>query len=173
MIRYFLALGCFSFSLTFAQPGKSKYTIEDADEHYQHHNYLMALPVYKELLKTDKNNASIQYKIAECYLNTHINKTEAIKYLEFCVKDPKVESNVWLRLGHAYRLSNKIEDAITAFEKFKSLEPKKKKIADRELEICANAKLLMRNPVNVSFTNLGKEINSLALLHCSIFRSAT
>lgn len=160
MFKYFIALSCFSFSLAFAQPGKTKYDIADADEHYSHHNFLMALPIYKELLKTDKNNASINYKIAECYLNTHINKSEAIKYLEFCAKDPKVESNVWLRLGHAYRLSNKLDEAIKAFEKYKVLEPKKKKDAERQLEICNNAKSLMLNPVNVSFTNLGKEINS-------------
>lgn len=160
MFRYFLVLSCVvSSSIAFAQTSK-KYDIADADEHYSHHNYLMALPMYKELLKNDKNNASIQYKIAECYLNTNINKSEAIKYLEFCTKEPKVEANVWLRLGEAYRLSNKIDEAIKAFEKYKELEPKKKKIADRQLEICANAKTLMLNPVNVSFTNLGKEINS-------------
>ncbi|MES2513758.1 MAG: tetratricopeptide repeat protein [Bacteroidota bacterium] len=159
MFKYFIALGCILWcSAIFAQSKNG--SIEDADEHYSHHNYLMALPVYKNLLKTDKNNASIQYKIAECYLHTNINKSEAIKYLEFCTKDPKVEPNVWLRLGHAYRLSNKIDEAVKAFEKFKELEPKKKKVADRELEICANAKMLMRNPVNVSFTNLGKDINS-------------
>ncbi len=160
MFKYFLAISCFSFSIAMAQPGKAKYDIADADEHFSHHNFLMALPIYKELLKGDKNNQSIHYKIAECYLNTNINKSEAIKYLEFCAKDPKIESNVWLRLGYAYRLSNKIDDAIKAFNKYKELEPKKKKIADRELEICNNAKALMLNPVNVSFTNLGKDINS-------------
>jgi tetratricopeptide (TPR) repeat protein len=160
MFKYLIALGCIlSCSTLFAQSSKSG-TIEDADEHYGHHNYLMALPVYKNLLKTDKNNATIQYKIAECYLNTNINKAEAIKYLEFCTKEPKVEPIVWLRLGHAYRLTNKIDDAIKAFEKYKELEPKKKKAAEREIEICNNAKALMLNPVNVSFTNLGKDINS-------------
>ena len=110
MFRYFLVIGCFTFSVAFSQTSKVKGDITDADEHFSHHNYLMALPIYKELLRTDKNNASIQYKIAECYLNTNINKSEAIKYLEFCAKDPKVESKVWLRLGEAYRLSNKIDD---------------------------------------------------------------
>lgn len=160
MFRFFFITSCFLVSISFAQPGKTKYEIADADEHYNHHNFLMALPIYKELLKADKNNASIQYKIAECYLNTNINKSEAIKYLEFCAKEPKAESNVWLRLGEAYRLSNKIDDAIKAFEKFRDLEPKKRKIADRQLEICNNAKKLMLTPVNVSFTNLGKDINS-------------
>jgi hypothetical protein len=160
MIKFFLIISFFNVSLSFAQSSKIKDDITDADEHYLHHNYLMALPIYIELLKTDKTNPSIHYKIGECYLNTNINKSEAIKYLEFCAKDPKVESIVWLRLGHAYRLSNKIDDAIIAFEKYKSLEPKKKKEAERQLEICNNAKSLMLNPINVSFTNLGKEINS-------------
>lgn len=160
MFRYFiLIISFFCSSIVFAQPGKH-YEIADADEHFSHNNFLMALPIYKELLKADKNNATIQYKIAECYLNTRINKMEAIKYLEFCVKDPKVQTDIWLRLGQAYRLANKIDDATKAFQKYKELEPKKKKLAERELEICNNAKSLMKNPVNVSFTNLGKDINS-------------
>jgi hypothetical protein len=160
MFKYLLILTCFFNScIVFAQSSKH-YEIADADEHFSHNNFLMALPIYKELLKTDKNNTAIHYKIAECYLNTRINKTEAIKYLEFCVKDPKVNSDVWLRLGQAYRIANKIDEAINAFEKYKVLEPKKKKVAERQLEICSNAKSLMRSPVNVSFTNLGKDINS-------------
>lgn len=148
-----------SFFNTLAQSSK-RYDIADADEHYKHKNYLMALPIYKELLKKDKKNASIQFKIAECYLNTNINKTEAIKYLEFCTKEPKVESIVWLNLGKAYRLASKLDDAIATFEKYLEQEPKKKKEVEREIEMCRNAKKLMLNPVNVSFTNLGKEINS-------------
>ena len=160
MFKFFFTISYFSFLLSVAQPTKIIYDITDADEHFNHRNYLMALPVYQELLKEDINNSTIQYKIAECYLNTHINKFEAIKYLEFCVQDVKIEPRVWLRLGEAYRLSYRIDDAIKAFEKYKALEPKKKKIADREIEICNNAKSLMLNPINVSFTNLGKEINS-------------
>lgn len=160
MLRYLLLLTCFfCSSIVFAQASKH-YEIADADEHFSHHNFLMALPIYKELLKTDKNNIDIHYKIAQCYLNTHINKSEAIKYLEFCVKDPKVQPEVWLKLGEAYRIANKIDEAVKAFEKYKVLDPKNKKVAERQLEICNNAKSLMRNPVNVSFTNLGKEINS-------------
>jgi tetratricopeptide (TPR) repeat protein len=160
MKKILLIISFFSVSFSFAQSSKMKYDITDADEHYSNHNYLMALPIYLELLKTDETNPSIHYKIAECYLNTNINKSEAIKYLEFCSKNPKVESIVWLRLGYAYRLSNKIDDAISAFEKYKAMEPEKKKEAERQLEICNNAKSLMLNPINVSFTNLGKEINS-------------
>ena len=143
----------------YSQPGK-KYEVADADEHYNHHNFLMALPIYKELLKGDKNNADINFKTGLCYLNTNINKAEAIKYFEACTKSAKPNNEAWYYLGNAYRLGNKIDEAIKAFEKYRELEPKKKKITDRQIEICNNAKALMINPVNVSFVNLGKEINS-------------
>lgn len=160
MFKYLVFICVLSYSFAYSQKAKVVYDIDDANEHYNHKNYLMALPIYKELLNQDNTNTTIHYKIAECYLNTHINKAEAIKYLEFCVKDPKVKSAVWLRLGEAYRLANKIDEAIKAFETYKQLEPKKKKETDREIEICKNAKTLIQNPVNVVFTNLGKEINS-------------
>lgn len=160
MLKHFIIVVCFIFpTVVLGQPGKH-YEMADADEHMSHANFLMALPIYKELLKKDKNNADLQYKIAICYLNTNINKTEAIKYLEFCTKDPKASSETWFKLGEAYRLSNKLDDAINAFKKYGELEPKKKKIWEREIEICNNARNLMANPINVSFTNLGKEINS-------------
>lgn len=160
MLKYFVIIALALTTITsFSQTGK-RYEIADADEHFGHNNFLMALPIYKELLKQDKNNVEIQYKIAQCYLNTHINKVEAIKYLEFCTSSNKAPNEAWLKLGHAYRLAYKIEDAIKAFEKYAQLEPKKKKIIDREIEICRNATLLMKDPKNVSFTNLGKEINS-------------
>ena len=160
MVRYFLIFGFVFFGFNLLSQKSKKFEREDADEHFGHHNYLMALPIYKEVLKKDKENSDLQYRIAECYLNTNLNKAEAIKYLEFCSNVPKFTTEVWLKLGNAYRIANKLAEAKNAFEKYKELEPKKKKIADREIEICNNAKSLMLNPVNVSFTNLGKELNS-------------
>ena len=160
MVRYFLIFCFVFFGFNLLSQKSKKFEREDADEHFVHHNYLMALPIYKEVLKKDKENSDLQYRIAECYLNTNLNKAEAIKYLEFCSNVPKFTTEVWLKLGNAYRIANKLAEAKNAFEKYKELEPKKKKIADREIEICNNAKSLMLNPVNVSFTNLGKELNS-------------
>ena len=154
-----LFCGVLLLTSVYSQPGR-KYEVADADEHYSHHNFLMALPIYKELIKADKNNADLNFKAGMCYLNTNINKAEAIKYFEVCTKSAKADNEAWYHLGRAYRLGNKIEEAIKAFEKYRELEPKKKKMADREIEICNNAKALMINPVNVSFVNLGKEINS-------------
>lgn len=160
MIKYFYIISYFFCSFSLLAQTAKRYDVTDGDEHMNHGNYVMALPIYKEVLKKEKDDANLHFKIAECYLNTNINKTEAIKYLEFCANAPKPSPEVFLKLGQAYRLANKLSEAIKAFEKFKELDPKQKKIADRQIEICNNAKALMLNPVNVSFTNLGKEINS-------------
>ena len=139
---------------------KKQYNIEDADEHFGHGNFLMALPIYKEIYKKDQTNVALNLKIADCYLNTHINKTEAIKYLEFCTKSAKPSAEMFFKLGKAYSLAYKLDNAITAYETSLSMDSKRKKNIDRQIEACNNAKKLIKHPVNVSFTNMGKDINS-------------
>jgi hypothetical protein len=137
-----------------------KQDIYDADEHFKHKNYLMAIPIYKAELKKDKNNKKIKYNLGICYLNTKINREESIKYFEDYSKEDKGEDEVWINLGRAYLLNNRIDDAIAAFEKFKSLKPKEAKKVQRYLENCSNAAKFIDGPSNVTFQNLGKEINS-------------
>lgn len=133
-----------------------------ADELFDHKNYLMAIPIYKELLKKEPDNKYIKPRLAVCYLNTNQNRAEPIKLLEELVKDEKNDIENWYYLGTAYHLNNQIDKAIEAYEKYISLKPKKSDIekAKRKLEQCQNAKKLMANPINVTFFNLGPEINS-------------
>jgi hypothetical protein len=138
----------------------SRFTqIEDADEHLKHRNYLMAIPIYKEELKKDWNNVRIKYKLGICYLNTRLNHEEAVPYLEQASRDARTEDEVWMHLGRAYMLVNRIEDAIACFEKYKTKYPKKTEPVKR-LRECANALEFMRNPSRVTFQNLGPAINS-------------
>lgn len=144
----------------FSQSKGGKTTIDDADEHYNHKNYLMALPIYLAEYKKDWELKKIKYKIGVCYLNTKINRQEAIKYLEQYTKEPKCDEEAWIDLGRAYMVNNKIEDAITAFEKFIELKPKGETQVARLIQQCKNALKLINDPINVTFQNLGKEINS-------------
>jgi hypothetical protein len=143
-----------------AQPKGKKPEIEDADEHFKHGNYVMALPIYRDIFKLEKDNKKVEYKLGLCYLNTNYNRTEAVKLLEDVTKDPKCDEEAWYNLGHAYHLAGKIDDAIGAFEKYKKLEPKKAAETDRQIGMCQNAKMFMSMPVNVTFVNLGKDLNS-------------
>lgn len=154
-----IILGFFVSSYGFSQPAKFT-TIEDADEHFKHGNYFAAIPVYKSELKKEPDDARIKYKLGVCYLNTRINREEAVAMLEAASKDPKLDEDVWMDLGKAYHLTNRLEDAISAFEKFSELKPKRAPEVERNIEQCENAQKMMKKPVNVSFQNLGKEINS-------------
>ena len=142
-----------------AQPAGMKF-VEDADEHFRHNNFISAIPIYKNELKKDPDNLQVKYKLGLCYLNTRINRAQAILLLEEIAKNEQADEEVWLHLGRVYHLSNRIEDAIAAYEKFIRLRPRQADEAEHLLEQCQNAQELMKRPVNVSFQNLGKDINS-------------
>lgn len=154
-----LVILCLSLNL-FSQSKSKKQDIDDANEHFKFKNYLMAIPIYKAELKKDRDNKKIKYNLGICYLNTKINREEAIKYFEDYSNDSKSDEDVWINLGRAYMLNNRIHDAITAFEKYKNLKPKDADKVKRYLENCDNALKFMNAPSNVTFQNLGKEINS-------------
>ena len=151
----FLGLGGFSQTVN----GK-KTEIEDAHEHFNNSNFLMAIPIYKVELKKDPDNKKIKYKLGICYLHTRINYSQAITYLEDYSRESKADDDVWYYLGRAYQLNNKLAEAITAFQKYKGLKPKRAIEIDRYIEQCDNAIKFMRKPSNVTFQNMGKEINS-------------
>lgn len=144
-------------ALACSQPAKFT-QIEDADEHLKYHNYMMAIPVYKAELKKDWKNTKIRYKLGICYLYTRINYDEAVTFLEEASKDPHIEDEVWMYLGRAYMLTNRIDEAISCFEKYKQKYPKKPEPLKR-LQECANAHEFMRTPSKVTFQNLGPLIN--------------
>lgn len=135
-------------------------SIDDAEEHFSHKNYVMAIPIYKNELKKDPLNIKIKYRLGICLINTKINRQEAVKFLEEYTKEPKADEEAWIALGRAYHLTNKIESAIKAFNKFAELKPKRADEVANYLRQCKNAQELIASPVNVTFMNLGKDINS-------------
>lgn len=145
------------------RPIKGKWEPEDAAEHFKNHNYIMALPMYKELVKREPNETDYQYRLAFCYLHTYIDKAAAVPYLEKAAKDPKCKPDTWFWLGKAYHLAGKYDDAVKAFSKYKELVPKDKLELDKTdhlIDQVNNAKELTKYPVNVTFTSAGPEINS-------------
>lgn len=151
----------FLFSSGFSQTLNGKKTeIEDAHEHFNKNNFLMAIPIYKVELKKDPDNKKIKYRLGICYLHTRINYGQALTYLEEYSKTPKADEDVWLYLGRAYQLNYKLAEAIGAFQKYKALKPKQGAEMERYIDQCENAIKFMRKPANVTFQNMGKEVNS-------------
>src|SRR5436190_6428306 len=159
MRRLLLLFGLFSAFALQSQP-KGFTFVEDGDEHFRHRNFLSAIPIYSKELKNDPENLKVKYRLGLCYLNTRINRQQAISLLEEVSRNPDIDEDVFIHLGKAYLLSNRIDEAIVTFEKFAFLKPRRADEVEHYLEQCQNALEMMTNPVNVSFQNLGKEINS-------------
>lgn len=139
-------------------------------------NFYEALDIYQEFLKNSANNANLNFKIGYCYLNTALEKSKAIPYLEFAVKhtsksykgsdvrETKAPIESFFYLGKAYRVNYRFNDAIRVFTELKEIIParEKKFIAEinHEINYCKTAKKLVRKPVEMTVSNLGKQINT-------------
>lgn len=148
--------------LTFAQPKTGKVVDPgDAKEHFSHNNFFAAIPIYKQLLKEEPTNLDYNHKLGLCYLRTNINKSLAIPYLETASKQAKADKQIMFDLGLAYQYAGKFDDAIKSYDKFKvGLKGPELEKVDHQIETCENGKEYVKHPINVTFLNLGKEINS-------------
>ncbi|MBN2730724.1 MAG: PD40 domain-containing protein [Bacteroidales bacterium] len=137
-------------------------SLKAARGYFQYQNFKDAMAEYLKLSETDSTNMEYHHNIGLCYLYTNIDKTLAIPYLEWVVEQEKFDPNAWYDLGRAYQYAYRFDDARRAFKKFISSGEKDMNpiSAKRQLEICDNAEKIIASPLNVTFTNLGEDINS-------------
>ncbi len=146
----------------FAQAKPEKFIDpREAKEHFNHHNFFAAIPVYKKLVKQEPSNFEYNHHLGLCYLYTNINKALAIPYLVAASKAQKAEKQVWYDLGLAYQYASQFDDAIKAYNTYKvGLSGKELEKVEHQIETAENGKEYVKHPVNITYTNLGKEVNS-------------
>ena len=124
-------------------------------------DYNHALEEYLKLYSSKKNDIEINFNIGLCYLNVNDDKSKAVPFLEFCYSKGGYKDELLLNLAMAYTYAYKFDDAIKFFNEYrKKVGPKKYEQIDHYIENCESAKELIKHPLNVTFENLGKEINS-------------
>ncbi|MBL4656990.1 MAG: PD40 domain-containing protein [Flavobacteriales bacterium] len=125
-------------------------------------NYRGALERYLEALKKDPSNLSHQYIIAQCYLNINDDKSEALTYLEAVWKEDQSNVEVLYDIGRTHHFAMDFDKAIKAFNDYKDLTKDLSKIEDvnRRIKMCHTGKELIKFPLDVTFENLGKKVNS-------------
>ena len=132
----------------------------DAKEHFKFGNFNDALKVYVKLMEKEPKNIDYPYKAGLCILFTARDKNEAVKYLEKAA-ERKSDPDVYFYLGKAYHLVLKLDEALTALEKYKSLgEGTKQAEVDRIVEMVKNAQKQITSPIDVTFENVGDKINT-------------
>jgi len=126
--------------------------------------YLLALNDYYYLYLDDSTNVDHKYHLAICYLNTNIEKHKAIPLLKSITSLEEFDHQTWYDLGRAYQYAYQFNDAIDAFKQFLHIveadDDKNDIPAERQIQICQNAKELTKDTLNVHIENLGSDINS-------------
>lgn len=144
------------------QPSVFKADPDAAKTFFNNKNYFSAIKVYQLLLKKEPNNVEYNQMIAKCYMLSNSIKAKAIPHLEFSLKQEKYPDDILLDLGRAYHFSNRFDDAIKSYNKYKEKVMSDKKelaLVSRYIEQALNGKELVRRPLNVVFENLGKNVN--------------
>ena len=138
--------------------------INKAEEAINNSNYESALDELLPILESDPKNPHINYDIAVCYLNTNINKTKAIPYLEIASRSTHADPNTLYLLARAYHFAYRFDEAIKCYTQFKTNRKgnaENLKDVDHQIQDCINGKELIKFPVNCTFENLGATINSI------------
>jgi outer membrane protein OmpA-like peptidoglycan-associated protein len=175
---FLLAFILLSTGFSFSQEktsGEIKELFNDAEFFFAQEEYSDALIDYVDLYNNGyKENANINYRIGICYLNLAGQKEKAIPYLleavknvskkynESSLKQKTVPFDAYLFLGNAYRVNNRLNDAISAYTRYKELTGTADGVeyANQQISACNTAIRYMSNPLNIRFTNLGDSVNT-------------
>ena len=134
-----------------------------------------SIKIWDELYSLDSTNRNVAYKLGYCYLKTANEKKNALPYLESAVVD-KIAKNydafdpledrapleAYYYLGHSYHLDYQLDRSIDTYNMFLAKVSSKhymKRFAERQIEMCKNAKYQIANPKNYLISNIGTVIN--------------
>jgi tetratricopeptide (TPR) repeat protein len=134
-----------------------------AEEAFESENYFEAIVQYEKLLETDPDNIDFNINLGLSYLRTNIDPKEALPYLLVAARDPKCPTYVYPELARAHMFHLEYEEALRNLEKFEAkggVKRKNRDDFDRLVANCNAALDLLKYPVDVTFKNLGPEVNS-------------
>lgn len=150
-------------TLTFNAIAQEKEISKLANNFFEKENFIYALPEYLKLLEIDSTNLTYNYRVGVCYLNTNIDKTKSINYLEKVVQFEKSNPTALYLLGRAYHFAYRFNDAVAMYQKFRAVNKGNVieiEDVEKQIEYCYNAFEIMKFKLDVTFKNLGQHINS-------------
>lgn len=160
MSVFLIRLLCFFSFFLAASPLSFCQDSGEAKKKFQAGNYEGALTEYLKLLQEKPTSMEIHRFIGYCYLQLHGDKTRAIPYLEKFRKEKKFRKYLQ-ELGYAYELAGRYDDALAVYNDILTSPSKgQEQIANLHIDYCNRAKEAIQHPVNVTFKNLGKRVNS-------------
>lgn len=160
---YILALFIVTIISTSIFAQKLNYEIsENAGKMYGFKNYERAVELYRSKYKKNMKDIKAKYRFGVCLIYTY-DIADGIKLLESVTKEATTPAEVWFHLARGYHLSNRYDKATTLYKKYIATSGAKPELiekSNRNIEMCVNAKIIIKKPLNISFENLGKRVNS-------------
>lgn len=149
----------------------------DAEFFLLNEDYSEALANYQQIYRRGyQENANINFRIGQCYLNIPGEKEKAITYLEKAVKgadakyvegmfkETRAPYDAYYYLGNAYRINNQFDKALINYDIYKKFyegkDAERIKVANQEIEACKYAVAQILKPENVYTMELGRPIST-------------
>ncbi len=155
--------------------GEFRKTFLDAEYFFLTEEYEEAVYLYSELLKIDPSNSNLHFLTGACYLSMYGQKKKAIPYLEEAVlnisagyregsyKERDAPREALFALARAYHIDYQLDKAIEYYERYRNVMIKKNfadiEYVNKQIKSCELARFMINHPVEVSFHNLGGDLN--------------
>lgn len=163
LFAYIALFLCPSFGAVDAMAEASKKEIQQYEKAVILMNegrYSEALPIFKQLVRNNKNFVDASWSLAELYglMGDDGKRIQALQY----VAKPKVERywNSMMRLAAAYHETCNYQEAINVYKQVPSSEFGYYKMAQPKIAECEAAIKLMESPVPYVASNMGPNINT-------------
>src|SRR6218665_101699 len=132
---------------------------------YEEGLYLMALPIFEDILTHHPNEEFIQYSYAKCAIYRSDKHEDAYKYLSAIYAKNKRVEEIDYDLARAAHYTTKLDEALTAINAYlgkKKLKPENKTKGELLKRYILNAQYYVASPTGAKVNNAGDAINTVA-----------
>ena len=133
--------------------------VKEAAYQFKVENYQAALKMYLNAYKRDTGNVDINYSIGVCRTKTNSAPDQALPHLLKAESKYGQEGDFLLALAKAYFFNYKFDKARETLNKA-AVKLKGNAEVDMLKNYIDNAEKMVKSPIDVTFVNLGKGINS-------------
>ncbi|HSK74771.1 MAG TPA: tetratricopeptide repeat protein, partial [Pyrinomonadaceae bacterium] len=106
------------------EPENHYYLLALGDIYRAQKNYRNALLAYKRAIEKEPNNPDAYYFIAEAHFNLNDNAEQGISALEAIKRGTKYPGEAWFYVGDALQKGGKITEAVEAYQRAITANPK-------------------------------------------------
>lgn len=183
--RVFLLTVAFSLSgWLFGQEETPEELFEDGDYFYAREEFAEAAYLYSQVLRFEPENHNVHFKLGLALLSVEGREHESIehllkatentslKYRKNYYPEKQAPHHAWFYLGNAYRIDNQLQEALDAYNTFKSAKNFDKHynigVTEAEIKAVGRAKIIQDSPLDIYMYCFDEPINTTGPDHNAV-----